>query len=376
MFGKTLPLFRAFGIEVNIHWSWLILALLVASSLAQGWFPLTAPGFSSTSYWMAGVLGTIGLFLSIVIHEFCHALVGHAYNMPMEKITLFLFGGVAHMEDEPPSPKAEFRMAIAGPLASVALAFVFYGLLSLLYANNGPPLLIATLSYLTSMNFVVAVFNMLPGYPLDGGRVLRSALWAYKTDIVWATRIASGIGQVFGAGLVLLGLFTIITGNGAAGLWPFLLGLMLIAFARTSYMQVVIKQTLQGQPVEKFMNTHPLLVSPNTPVSDLMRSYLQHDDQSVYPVVVDNHEFVGCVNLNSLKELSEEEWKQHRIGELTTTCEPDHKIAPETDAQTAFTRMSQTGYRELLVFQGNQLLGVLTRNALLRYLTLRESHQH
>lgn len=376
MLDRSLPLFRPFGIEIGVHWTWLILAALVASSLATGWFPALSPAEPGWAYWVAGVLGAIGLFTSIVIHEFCHAIVGRSHNLPMTKITLFLFGGVAHMDEEPATPKAEFQMAIAGPIASIVLAGVFYGFFATAVALSWPLLMQALLSYLASINVVVAIFNMLPGYPLDGGRVLRSALWYLKGDIMWATRIAAGIGQAFGFALAVFGVVILFSGQGVSGLWSVFLGLLLATFARSSYVQLLVKQALHGKPAANFMNSEPVTVHPETPVDELMRESLRHsDDQTIYPVVSNDREreFVGCVDLRRLKQFPEEQWHDHRVSEITQSCTADMQITPETDAETALNRMSKTGNRALIIVQGTRLMGVLTQNALVRYLRLREA---
>lgn len=372
MFERSLPLFRPFGIEIQVHWTWLFLAFLVASSLARGFFPYIAPDNSVVMYWIVGLIGAIGLFVSIVIHELCHAVVGRSHKLPMEKITLFLFGGVAHMEDEPPSPKAEFQMAIAGPLASLVLAIGFYGLYMLSVSANTPLLFQALLSYLASINVVVAVFNMLPGYPLDGGRVLRSALWYFKDDMVWATKYAALVGQFFGIALALLGLLGLFSGQGISGIWSIFLGLLLTTFARSSYVQLLVKRALHGKPAVEFMNSEPIVIRPAMPVSELMRESIQKEDQTLYPVIAESGDFVGCVDVRDIKQFPEDEWRSHSVQELTKACTDDMQITPETDAEAALTRMTTTGRRELVVVQGRRLLGVLTQNSLIRYLRLRE----
>jgi Zn-dependent protease len=372
MLENSLRLFRPFGIRVNVHWSWLILAVLISSSLATAWFPSLVPGLSAASYWTAGIVGAIGLFISILLHELCHAIVGRRYNLPINQITLFLFGGVAQMEEDPPTPKSEFQMAIAGPLASVGLsAFFTVGHeLSGLWAE-APGIFRATLAYLASINFVVAVFNMLPGYPLDGGRVLRSALWYWKGDVVWATKIASGIGQAFGAGLIVLGAFSLFASGDLGGLWPVLLGLLLISFARTSYMQLLVRQSLHGKSASQFMNPAPRTFRPDTPVDAVMREFLNENDQNVLPVVADDNRLVGCVDLQAARSFPESEWRSHAVGEVTKAPPQEAAIGPETDAETALGRMAKNGVGELLVVDGQKLVGILNRSALLRYLSLR-----
>jgi CBS domain-containing protein len=291
----------------------------------------------------------------------------------MRRITLFLFGGVADLEDEPPSPKAEFLMAIAGPAASVVLTGVFAVGFTLAVDNSSSELLQALLSYLASINLIVAVFNMLPGYPLDGGRVLRSALWAFKKDIVWATRIASTIGQGFGFLLILLGLFSIARGQPGSGLWSSLLGFLLLSLARASYVQVLVKQTLHGKPAEDFMNTEPSIVHPETTITHLMQLALNQPDANLTPVIHPDGRFLGCADLKEARKIPEKEWSSHFVHEIIQPCRKETSIAPDTDAEKALTQMAQTGTGELLVIRDGHLLGVLTRSALLRYLSFRRT---
>jgi Zn-dependent protease/CBS domain-containing protein len=373
MFSRSLQLFRPFGIQIEVHWSWLILAVLIASSLATGWFPVMVPDSTTGAYWIAGTLCAMGLFLSILIHEFCHAVVGRSFQMKIDRITLFLFGGVAHLDDEPPSPKAEFWMAIAGPIASVVLAFSFFGLYVLATGQAWPPLLQAALSYLASINIVVAIFNMLPGFPLDGGRVLRAAIWQFKGNIVTATRVASGFGQFFGILLLMLGFFVLFAGGGVSGIWSILLGFLLITFARSAYVQVAVRQSLHGKSIERFMNRAPATVTPETPVSELMRDMINHGDQSLYPVVESSGELLGCVDPSDISSIPENEWPYHQVAEITRTCAPDRRIEPEQDAEKALMQMSRQGHRELIVVRDNRLIGLLTQSALMKYLTLREA---
>ena len=190
MFGKRITLFRLLGFEVKIDASWLIIAVLITWSLARAVFPAYFEGLSGATYILMGIVGALGLFSSIVVHEFSHSLVARRFGLSMKGITLFIFGGVAEMEEEPPTAKAEFFMAIAGPAASVVLGGVLLGITVLGTRYGWPNPVIGVLSYLWTINLVLAAFNLLPAFPLDGGRVLRSALWGFTGRLAWATRIA------------------------------------------------------------------------------------------------------------------------------------------------------------------------------------------
>lgn len=240
MYGRGIKLFRLFGFEVRVDWSWGIIAILIVWSLARGLFPYYFKGLSSSEYWWMAVAGAAGLFMSIVMHELGHSLVARAYGIPMKGITLFVFGGVAQMGEEPPNPLSEFLMAMAGPLTSVLLGAFLMGIDGLGALIRWPVSVAGVLGYLAWINLALAAFNMIPAFPLDGGRVLRSILWAWKKSFAWSTRIASRIGTAFGYVLVVLGLVSIVLGDFISGIWWVLLGMFLHGASRASYRQVQV----------------------------------------------------------------------------------------------------------------------------------------
>jgi len=218
MFGKSFKLFKILGFEVRIDASWIIIALLITWSLAQGVFPIYADYLTPVTYWILGAAGALGLFISIVVHELSHSLVARRFGLPMRGITLFIFGGVAEMDDEPPSPKAEFFMAIAGPIASIIIGLFFIGLFSVGRVLFWPTPPMILFSYLGTINLILAAFNLLPAFPLDGGRVLRSILWGWRKNLRWATRVSSIISSSFGLALVFLGIFSVLGGGLVGGI--------------------------------------------------------------------------------------------------------------------------------------------------------------
>ena len=215
MFGHSLTLFTAFGIKVRVNIGWAFIAAFIAWSLAQGFFPQIYAGLSASTYWSMALLALLGLAVSIVLHELAHSLVGRAFGMPVHSITLFMFGGVAELEEEPETPRAELLMALAGPAMSIALAAVFAVLEAA--AEPGSAALAGVFGYLAVINLVLAVFNLLPAFPMDGGRALRAILWSRSGDIGRATRIAGRAGTVFGTMLMLAGLLVILSGG---FVWP------------------------------------------------------------------------------------------------------------------------------------------------------------
>ncbi len=219
-----MTLFKLLGFTVSLDASWVIILFLVVWSLSKGLFPYYLPDLSTQTYWLMGLFGALGLFVSIIIHEFSHSLVARKYGLEIKGITLFIFGGVAEMKDEPNSPKTEFFMAIAGPIASFMLSILFYALYQVANILELPIPIIGTLGYLSAINMLLAVFNMIPAFPTDGGRILRSLLWWIKGDIRWATQVASRISLIFAIAIIFIGFMNMIEGNLIGGLWWILIG--------------------------------------------------------------------------------------------------------------------------------------------------------
>jgi Zn-dependent protease len=372
MFGARLTLFRLLGFEVRLDASWLILAVLLTWSLARGYFPAYYPGLAAQTYWWMGVVGALGLFASIVLHELAHSVVARRYGLPMRGITLFIFGGVAEMDDHPPTAKSEGMMAIAGPIASYALALVFY-LLHLAGSGGGlPEALTGVLGYLAFINLVLATFNLVPGFPLDGGRVLRSILWAWKGDLRWATRTASAIGGGFGVALVVLGAFSFMAGNVIGGVWWFVLGLFLWGAAKGHYQQVLVREALRGEPVRRFMKAEPVTVPPSLPLRRFVEEYVYGFHYKMFPVVTADGRLVGCVTTRAVKDTPRDEWERRTVGEVMGGCSPDNTIAPEADVMDALKLMQRTGSSRVIVADGaGRVVGVVALKDLLRYVSLK-----
>lgn len=370
MFGKRIPLFKLFGFKVNVDASWLILAVLVTWSLAKGLFPYYFTGFSDGTYWWMGIAGALGLFMSIIFHEFCHSLVARQFGLPMKGITLFIFGGVAEMESEPTSPKAEFLMAIAGPLASIFLGVVFYlvhiGATSAGWSNP----VRGVLMYLMIINLVLAGFNLLPAFPLDGGRVLRSILWSIKGSLRWATRIASGLGSAIGIFMIIFGVLSFIAGSFIGGIWYFLIGLFIRQASKMSYNQLLLRNALAGEQVQHFMKTDPITVSSALPVDQLVSDYFYKFHYKMFPVS-DGNGLLGCVTSKQVKELAREEWNRHTVRDVLIPCTEENSVSSQTDAMQALSLMNRTGNSRLMVVDNNRLLGIVTLKDMLKFLSLK-----
>jgi Zn-dependent protease/CBS domain-containing protein len=370
MFGKRIKLFKLLGFEVSIDLSWIIIAGLVTWSLAAGLFPYLYPGLEQQTYWFMGIVGALGLFASIVAHEFCHSLVARKFGMPMKGITLFIFGGVAEMGDEPPTAKAEFFMAIVGPLSSIAIGAVFYGIYRIGASSGWTDPVNAVIYYLAYINGILAAFNLLPAFPLDGGRVLRSILWGAKGNLRWATRVSSTIGSAFGIGLIVLGIFQFIYGNIIGGVWMFLIGMFLRNAAQMSYQQLLVRKALEGESVRRFMNTNPVAVQDSITVEQLVEDYIYKYHYKMFPVM-SGDKLVGCITTKQVKEIPREAWNHETIREAASACSLENTVSPDTDAVKTLAMMNQSGVSRLLVVEGGRLLGVVTLKDLLDFFSLK-----
>ncbi len=369
MFGKRIRLFKLLGFAVHIDMSWLVLALLITWSLARGLFPYHYEKLSSLTYWSMGAAGALGMFASIVFHELCHSLVARRFGLPIKGITLFIFGGVAEMDDEPPSPKAEFFMAVAGPASSILLGLLGYAVSAAGEAWLPAPVA-GVLEYLMVINLVLAGFNLVPAFPLDGGRVLRSALWQWKKNFRWATRIASKIGSFFGTVLILLGILNILRGNIIGGIWQFMIGLFLGNAARVSYQQVMIRKALEGGTVRQFMNTEPVTAPGSISLKDLVEGYMYRYHFKMFPVVEDGS-LLGCITTRMVKEVPQREWGSRTVGEAAGRCSRENTIGPGEDAIKALGVMSRTGNSRLMVVEGGRLVGIITLKDIMGLLSVK-----
>jgi len=370
MFGKRITLFSLFGFEVRIDMSWIVLAILIAWTLSVGFFPFHYHSLSTETYWWMGIVGAVGLFISIIAHEISHSLVARRNGIPMKGITLFIFGGVAEMSEEPPSAKAEFLMAVVGPFSSFLIALVFYGVYLLGSQGGWPMPLNGVVAYLAMINGLLGAFNLLPAFPLDGGRILRSVLWGLKDNLRWATRISSQIGSAFGILLIVLGVFNVLKGNFIGGMWWFLIGMFLQGAAKASYQQLLNRKALEGESIKRFMQTDPLTVSPNISIQALVDDYIYKYHYKMFPVV-ESGKLIGCATTKRLKEIPREEWERKSVGEIAIPCSPENTIEQHADALKALALMTRTGASRLMVVEENRLVGIIALKDMLSFLSLK-----
>lgn len=369
MFRARLQLFRVFGIPINIDASWLLILLLLAWTLAT-LYSTAIPDLTAVSYWALGLATALAFFTCIVLHELGHALVARNLGMPIRGITLFLFGGVAEMEAEPSSPAREFAMAIAGPIVTIALAVLFWSLFALGKVCDCVPALVMFCFYLGWINSVILIFNLVPAFPLDGGRVLRSILWAAIGNLQRATHWASLSGQAFAWALIALGMLNFIAGNIFGGVWFGLIGLFLNNAAQSGYQQVVIQQVFRGEPVRRFMTPNPVVVSPWVNLRDWVDDYIYRYHHKCYPVV-EHGKLEGVITTKQLEQVRREDWPEIAVATVMCRDLEQLSVAPESDAFEALQRMQRVDCSRLLVVDKGELVGILSLRDLLEFLDLK-----
>lgn len=371
MFGKRIDLFKLLGFEVRIDMSWVVLAILVAWSLSTGFFPFRYEGLSAQTYWMMGIVGAIGLFVSIIVHEMAHSLVARQYGMPITGITLFIFGGVAEMNKEPSDPRAEFMTAAAGPIASLVLAGLLYALASIAAMGGLPESVYGVVKYLAWINGLLAVFNLIPAFPLDGGRLLRAVLWARQGNLRRATRIAAGFGAGFGLFLLFLGVLQFVGGNFIGGMWWFFIGLFIRSAAAGSYRQLLVRKALAGERVRRFMKTEVIAAPPSVSLQELVDNYFYRYHHKLFPVVAGGGRLLGGVSIKQVRETPREEWGRRTVGEIAQPPSPENTIDADADALEALALMSRSGSSRLMVTTGRHLVGIISLKDMLAFLELK-----
>ncbi len=371
MFYKRFKVLRLAGFDVNIDISWVIIVVLIIWSLAVSLFPSQYPNMPTRSYvWMAA-LAAFGFFASIIIHEFCHALVARHYGLPMKGITLWMLGGVAEMSDEPPNAKTEFLMAGAGPLASIGIAAVCYGLATVATQLQWSVIAIAVFSYLWRINLILAIFNLIPAFPLDGGRLLRAILWGWKGRLQWATRVASRVGLGFGTILMVLGFLAFISGNLIGGIWYFLIGLFIRFAAQSSYAQLLVKGGLEDVPVRQLIKEELVAVPKEATIADLVENYFYRYQHRLFPVVDASNKLVGCVRLASVRNIPRSEWSDVRVKDVLEPLSEENTIESKESAFSAFKKMSRLKSDRMMLVEGDHVVGVISLNDVLRFVSMR-----
>ena len=371
MFGAQIRLFRLAGFDVKLDVSWIFIALLISWTLSTGYFPQFYPGLDTATYWSMGIVGALGLFLSIILHELSHSVVARRYDIPISGITLFIFGGVAQMEKEPPTPRAELMMAIAGPIASLVLSAIFYLTGAAVLAAGLPETVSGVARYLALINLILAVFNMVPAFPLDGGRVYRAWLWGRSGDIDAATKHASHVGQAFGLALIALGVMSLLSGNLVAGIWWGLIGLFLNTASRASYTQLQTHQLLKSEPVSRFMTANPLTVPAGITLRKLVDDHIYGSFHDTFPVM-EGDRLAGSIGVADMRDIDRANWERLQVREVMHPVSPLNSIGAAESGEAALKLMRESGNARLLVVRDGKLAGIVALRDIMRLIRLKE----
>jgi len=361
---------RVAGFEISIDWSWLIIFFLVVYSLARFYFRQAYPGLGVAERWLMGVAAAILLFSSVLAHELMHSVVARRYGIDIKGITLFIFGGVSQIKGEPQTPKIEFLMAIAGPLTSFVIAGIFYAITRAGAAARWPLPALGITGYLAFINLALGAFNLIPGFPLDGGRVLRSALWAGLKNLEAATRYASYVGQGFGYLLMGFGFFDILGGGFFNGIWLALIGWFLAGAARSSYEQLIVKEALSGIEVERVMTSDVPTVASDVTIDDFVENYLMRHQFTCYPVVQAD-QVEGIVGIDDIRRLPRAEWASRTVGDVAEQISDDMKVTKQDDVWDALQKLAGTRCQRLLVMHDGQLDGTVTQDSIARLVRMK-----
>jgi Zn-dependent protease/predicted transcriptional regulator len=366
---KEFRIGRVLGIEIAIDYTWFIIFFIVVAGLSTGWFAHYLPNIAPGVRWLVAGLATVLFFASVLLHELSHSVVAIRSGMSVSGITLFLFGGVSKLTDEPKSAGVELRMAIAGPLTSLVLAGVFLGLSVVLQASSGD-IFATVFRWLGIMNGFLAAFNLLPGFPLDGGRVLRAGLWKWSSNLGEATRIASTFGQGLGILMIISGILMLFKGGGFGSLWLAFIGWFLMQAAQSSYQQMMLRQALTGVPVSRMMTAEVDVVPAGMTLDQVVHDYIMARNHPAFPVMEDGH-VVGLLCVNEVRGVPREDWPRVTARQVAVGLSERNTIAPAADAWDALIRMSQENCGRLLVTEGDVLRGILSRTDIMRLMRSR-----
>ena len=355
---SAIPLGHIFRIPIGLDYSWFLIFGLLTWSLATSYYPAEFKSWPVAQYWIVGAATTILMFVSVLLHELGHSVVAMRYKIPVRNITLFIFGGVAQIGAEPPSAIAEFWIAIAGPVTSFALA-LFFGLLQPVVGALAPVL--ALVKYLAYINGTLALFNLIPGFPLDGGRVFRAMVWGSTHSLRRATLVAANLGRFIAYLFIILGVWQMVTGNFGNGLWIAFIGWFLESAAASQVRQQTIHDLLAGHLVSDAMRRDYTLVSPGATLEHLVNEYILGSGQRSL-VVEQNGRVLGLLTLHDVKKILRSDWPTTTAAQAMIPAEQMKRIRPEAEMVAALEEMDRNGVNQLPVMVGDQIQGLLGRD--------------
>jgi Zn-dependent protease/CBS domain-containing protein len=365
----NIPLGTIFGIQIGLDYSWFVIFALLTWMLAGSYYPDEFKNWSPWLYWLTGAVTAMMLFVSVLLHELGHSVIALWYKVPVRSITLFLFGGIAQIEGEPPNAVAELFIAIGGPLVSLALAVFFYAVQS---AVSGMEPLLGLTKYLAYINIALVLFNLIPGYPLDGGRVFRAIVWAITGSMSRSTIIAANVGRFFALLFIFTGTFQMFSGNLGGGLWLALIGLFLDNAASVQIQQVTLRGLLTGHRVAQAMSTRYAVVPENLTLQQLVDEKILGGGQRCF-LVNRGDKTLGLITLHRVKEIPRQKWTTTSVAEVMLPFELLKCVDPDAELWSALQNMDRDGVNQMPVVRAQQVVGMLRRDDAITFLrTLQE----
>jgi len=376
MFRGGIPIGKPFGIQLRLHYSWFLIFALVTFLLAGSYFPGAFPNWTLSARIAAGLITSMLFFASVVVHELMHSLVAQHQGVPVKSITLFIFGGVSEISSEPKTAGDEFRMAFVGPLSSLILGGIFLGIYFLLRGSS-----VFTAQFVTGIafwlgyiNLALGVFNLIPGFPLDGGRVLRSIVWARNHDLRRSTRIASTAGRVVGFLFIFAGVYLVFTGlsNGLwfTGIWLALIGWFLESAATGSYQQLLMQETLKGHVASEIMSTDCSIVPPDMTIDHLVNGNILTSGRRCFPVATDSG-IMGLMTLRDIQVVPRDRWTTETVQQAMTPLDKLKYVRPDEELSSVMRILAEENVNQVPVVLDNKIIGMVTRENLLNFVNVR-----
>jgi Zn-dependent protease len=360
----TIPMGRVLGIPLELDYSWFLIFALLTWALAVGHYPAEFKGWTPSLYWIMGAVTAIMLFVSVLLHELGHSIVARRFKIPVRRITLFIFGGVSQIEAEAATAGADFRIAVAGPLVSLLLA-AFFGVLKPVVAGASP--LLALVQYLAYINVALALFNLIPGFPLDGGRGLRAIVWALTGDFQRATLIAATVGRAFAFLFIFAGVWQLFAGNFVGGLWIAFIGWFLESAATSQTQQVVVQDLLAGHSVAEAMSRDLAAVPCDATVQQLVDQHILTSGRRAFLVQRDQA-VLGLLTLHRVLQIPRTRWEATTAEEAMIPSAHMRSARPDTELRAALAEMDRDGVSQLPVLVDQQVVGVLRREDVIGFL--------
>jgi Zn-dependent protease/predicted transcriptional regulator len=358
---RSFNLLRVHGIQIVVDYSWFVIFFLVIYTMAESYFPQGERHFTTPQYWLMGLAAALLLFASVLVHELAHSFVAVKHGIRVSSIRLFIFGGVSQISSDPPTGRQEFLIAIAGPATSMALAFFFGAIYIVSYLSGTLAPVSAVSGYLAFANGLLAMFNLIPGFPLDGGRLLRAILWDRWNNLARATKVVSQLGNGVALFLIVLGVLEfLLTQAIISGLWLIFIGLFMKQSALGSYQAIVLRQALAGVQIRQIMTENIVSVDWLTSVDELVRDYIYKHQFSNYPVF-NRGDFIGMVSLDAVKGVPKELWAFKQVRDIMMPAEQIPSLRPTDDVTEALARMVSDGLGRMPVIEDGRLVGIVSR---------------